>query len=102
MKIFFKERIEFFPCHNLDQVIAKRFFQIRLHLNAIEVNRTKTEKAHGSENSSRTVKMRDMAKKHHTSKAKKYKALNAGIAIYRSPGKLLLQNWYLNSKIAFP
>ena len=64
LKIFFKDRQKKFQCHDLDHVLAKRFFQIRLHLNAREVTRETKEIEHGAENSSRTVKMRDMAKKH--------------------------------------
>merc|ERR1711974_116919 len=74
LKIFFKGRKEFFPCHNFDQVLVKRFFQIRLHLNSREINRIKKDFQHGSELSSKTVKQREMAKKH-KSKAEKHKAL---------------------------
>ena len=73
LKIFFKDKKEFFPCHTLDHVLAKRFFQIRLNINAREINRKNTEKKHGAENSSRTVKMRDMAKKHKLQPKKKAK-----------------------------
>merc|ERR1712079_633806 len=59
LKVLFKDRIEFFPCHDLDKVIAKRFFQIRFHINGREINRTKTVKKHGAENSSKTVKQRE-------------------------------------------
>ena len=62
LSLFFKNRENFFPCHDYDQKLAKRFFQIRLHLHGREVTSTNRLEFHGSENSSKSVKMRVVVK----------------------------------------
>ena len=71
LQLFFKNKEKFFPsCHDYDHKLAKRFFQIRLHLHAREISNIKRMEYHGSENSSKSVKMRVMVKNQHVSKKK--------------------------------
>ena len=71
LQLFFKNKEKFFPsCHDYDHKLAKRFFQIRLHLHAREISNIKRMEYHGSENSSKSVKMRVMVRNQHVSKKK--------------------------------
>ena len=64
MVLFFRDREKHFECHDFDEVLAKRFFTIRLHLHGKEVSRLKRKRKHGSENSSKSVQSRVLAKEH--------------------------------------
>ena len=70
LSLFFKNREKIVPCHDYDQKLAKRFFQIRLHLHGREVTSTNRLEFHGSENSSKSVKMRVVVKNQNASKRK--------------------------------
>ena len=71
LQLFFKNKEKFFPsCHDYDHKLAKRFFQIRLHLHGREISNLKRMETHGSENSSKSVKMRVLVKNQNVSQKK--------------------------------
>ena len=78
LSLFFKNREIFFPCHDYDRKLAKRFFQIRLHLHGREVTSTNRLEFHGSENSSKSVKMRVVVKNQNVSKRRLPKKSDKG------------------------
>jgi hypothetical protein len=72
MTTFFKDRPPVLPmCHYLDQVICKRFFEIRLHQHGKDVRKLRQEKRNGCERSSKSTEMRALAKEVKSKKRKK-------------------------------